>query len=128
MNGAVTGQTAGIYVGVIVIAYLVLLLFGIAYNAVIGWMERTRRIEGFVSLTVALGVGVTLAGITIPLFILSMILPEMALPAWGWGVITLGAFAASGTPMMVGSVGRYWKERSRAVKAMIEEVRGGNEA
>jgi hypothetical protein len=77
-----------------------LVLFGLGYNALVAWLERKHYTEGFLSLVVALGVLVTLAGVAI----LSI---EAAL-------LTLGAFIATGVPMIVGSIVRYIQRRETA--------------
>lgn len=85
-----------------------LLLFGIGYNALVAWLERKGYTEGYLSLIVALGVAMTLAGV-------AALNIEAAL-------LALGAFAASGTPMIIGSIWRYLRRREEARRAMIEEI------
>lgn len=93
--------------GTIAAVYLGLLLFGILYNQVVEWLERRGYTEGYMSLIVAFGVAMTLAGV-------SMLSIQAAL-------ITLGAFAASGVPMIAGSIIRYVRKREAAQKAILEE-------
>lgn len=94
--------------GMILAVFGALVVFGIGYNAFVAWAERKGYTEGYLSLVVALGVAVTLAGIAV----LNI---EAAL-------LALGAFAASGTPMIIGSIWRYLRRRAEAHKAMIEEI------
>lgn len=95
--------------GVITAVLLGLLLFGIGYNALVAWLERRGYAEGFLSLIVAFGVVVTLAAVAI-----------LSIHA---ALLTLLAFAASGTPMILGSIVRYLKARDEAKRAMIAEVK-----
>ena len=79
---------------------------GWGYNALIGWMERNGWLEGYVSDAVALGVGVTLV-------VQSAFLLQWTLSGWLWGLATLGSFACTGIPMMVGSRVRYARARAQ---------------
>jgi hypothetical protein len=120
-SGAEPGLDWGLFGGLLAISYLVLVLMGIGYNALVGYLERKGHLEGYVSFSVVLGVLLTLVILYIPQLILS-ILVQVCLPAWAWMLITLAGFAASGTPMVVGSVARYLRERQAAIQAMKEEV------
>jgi hypothetical protein len=77
--------------------FLMLFLFGIGYNWAVGEFERRKYLEGYVSLAVVAGVLVTLGGVAV-----------IDLRA---ALLSLGAFAASGSPMIAGSVWRYIKAR-----------------
>jgi hypothetical protein len=99
----------GINSASIVAVLLSLIAFGALYNELIGWAEKHHYLEGFTSIAVAVGVLVTLVGVSL----LSM---QAAL-------IALGAFVASGTPMIVGSIIRYVAKRAAVQKALIEEAR-----
>jgi ACR3 family arsenite efflux pump ArsB len=90
--------------GVIVAVFLGLALFGIANNSLIAWAERRGYTEGLISLFVAAGCLVTIGGLAI----LSI---QVAL-------LTLGAFIASGIPMIIGSLTRYLIAREKAQKAL----------
>jgi hypothetical protein len=93
-----------------------LLLFGLAYNHVVAWMEREGHTEGYTAFLVCIGVGITVLG---------------------WGVMTrrwddmlllLGCFVASGVPMVLGSVARYMRARARdraAERAALQKVLRG---
>ncbi|MEZ0396804.1 MAG: hypothetical protein ABWK53_10305 [Anaerolineales bacterium] len=94
--------------GVILAVFFGLMLFGIGYNALVAWLERKGYTEGFLSLVVALGVAVTLAGVAV-----------LSIQA---ALLTLGAFVASGTPMIVGSIVRYLQKREEAKKAILAEI------
>jgi len=93
-----------------------LLLFGIGYNWFVTRLEQGGHDRGYTSLLVVVGVMVTLAG---------------ALVVVGWWAVLVVAlcFVASGTPMIVGSIARYTRERAaeaRLVREMIEERLNGN--
>lgn len=77
-----------------------LLLFGIAYNFIVAWMERNGYDEGYTAILVVMGNGTTL------LFV--------ALFDWRTAVIVFLAFACSGLPMLVGSWWRHVRARRRA--------------
>ena len=91
----------------VIAVLLALVLFGTGYNQLISWMERTRIIEGYTALMVAVGVAVTLAAIAI-------------ICGWQVGLIALAAFAASGAPMLIGSLWRYARARHAEQKALRE--------
>jgi len=93
--------------GWILAVICLLALFGIAYNWMVGHLGR--RLEGFTSLAVALGVLGTLA--------------LVAIISWKAALISLVGFLASGAPMVIGSVSRYINRREEARKAMISEVK-----
>ena len=86
---------------------LILILFGIGYNALVSWMERAKVLEGFTSLAVALGVLVTV-GVT-------------AFVNWQFALVTLAAFVASGLPMIAGSIIRYVKARKQSQEDIRHE-------
>lgn len=86
--------------------YLGLLLFGIAFNWFINIAERHGWLEGYVAITVAIGVLITLGAV-------ALISPAFAL-------ITLGAFACSGTPMLIGSIYRHVRNRERFIRDLRE--------
>ncbi len=95
--------------GVITAVLLGLLLFGIGYNALVAWLERRGYTEGYLSLIVALGVAMTLAGVAV-----------LSIQA---ALLALGAFCATGTPMIIGSITRYLKARDEAKRVMLDEVK-----
>ena len=86
----------------LVAIYLSLVLVGLGYNALVALWERKHYIEGYTALTVAIGVGITLA----PFWFFSTV------PIWQ---IYL-AFVATGAPMMVGSILRHVHARSDGQK------------
>jgi hypothetical protein len=95
--------------GTISAVFLGLVLFGIGYNSFISWAERQGYTEGFISFSVVLGVVVTLGG--------------MAILNWKGAVTALCCFAASGLPMIVGSISRYLTSRKQAQETMVEEIK-----
>lgn len=87
--------------------FLCLFIFGLGYN----WMVSRlgRKLEGYMSLVVALGVMVTLVGVL-------LLSPGAAL-------ICLLAFAATGLPMIFGSIVRYITRRESSRSAIIDEAK-----
>jgi hypothetical protein len=94
------------------VVFIALAIFGFVYNAGIAYLEKHGYDEGYTALLVVVGVVVTLFA---------------AIPVIGSGnIITLGAlFAASGGPMIIGSLYRHAKRREREKQANIEEARRG---
>lgn len=84
--------------GQIMAILFALILFGILYNMLVDFLDSRRYSEGYLSLLVAFGVFFTLAGI--------------AFISWAIALIALLGFAASGLPMMVGSISRYMRKRA----------------
>lgn len=106
------GEEIGLNWGVLAAIYMFLLLFGIVFNLFTAWVERRGYARGYVSLLVVVGVAVTV-GMT----------AVVSLP---FALITAGAFVASGTPMIVGSVWRHVTERERHLQALRDEVKRDN--
>lgn len=94
----------------VIAVLLLLLLFGILYNRWVAGLERTGRDRGYTAFLVVVGVGVTVVG--------------WAVMTWDLTVMALGvlAFAASGTPMIIGSVQRYQAARRRDEEAARAEA------
>jgi predicted tellurium resistance membrane protein TerC len=112
MTGALCGQITGNNVPIFLAIYLALLLFGIAYNWLTAWAEKTGFIKGYTSLFVVGGVAVTVAA--------------TAVISLAFALITAGAFIASGTPMIVGSMIRHKREELHQLEQAREEARHGN--
>ncbi len=87
------------------------LLFGLAYNVLIGYMRRTGLDEGLAWLQVVIGVLVTLL-LAWPLVGLEAVLVLLAL------------FAATGAPMAAGNIVRAWQARQAFLDRIREESRG----
>lgn len=104
MNGMEMGLWFGMVVGF-------LFVFGVAFNLLIGWVERQGWLDGFTALAVVVGVGVTLlaAGILI---------------GFEDVLVVLVCFAASGAPMVLGSWWRYVNRRSQERVDIRDIVRG----
>ena len=85
-----------------------LFLFGVAYNAFVGWAQSRGYEEGYTAILVVIGVLVTLAGV--------------AIIDWNAARITTFAFIASGSPMIAGSIWRHVRRRERAIRTIIEEA------
>lgn len=85
-------------------AMIGLFLFGVAYNALVSWMEtRPGGHDGFTAFLVVGGVVVTVLAMT---------------PVIGWMAtahIALG-FICSGLAMIVGSVARYMRKRADEIR------------
>lgn len=79
-----------------------LLLFGIGYTVFMGYAERRKWTEGYLSYFVAFGAAVTLGGLAI----LNLIAANEALTC----------FILSGLPMMVGDTVRYMARREHTQK------------
>jgi len=112
MIGESCGQITGSTVPILLAIYLALLLFGIGYNLLTAWAEKTGFIKGYTSLFVVGGVAITVVATAV-------ISPAFAL-------VTAGAFIASGTPMIVGSMVRHKREELRQLEQAREEARHGN--
>lgn len=76
-----------------------LVAFGLWYNAWVAGLVHTGRDRGYLSLIVAAGVAVTIAGVAL-------------IAGWQVALIVLLAFVASGTPMILGSIRRYVDARA----------------
>jgi predicted MFS family arabinose efflux permease len=87
------------------LVFMLLALFGVGYNALVSYLEKKHYQEGMLSLLVALGVAVTLLGFAI-------------LDSNASALIALFCFAASGSPMMAGSLMRYLKARKKFQKVL----------
>lgn len=99
----------GMTLGNVLAVYAVLMLFGVQFNALVGVLGRRGYTEGFLSVFVAGGVLITLSGV--------------ALLNWQAALLSLGAFAASGLPMMIGSMVRYIRKREAEQRAMKNEMK-----
>lgn len=95
--------------GVVGMVVLALVLFGIFYNQVVAWLDRSWYMEGYLSLIVALGVFITLLG--------------AAVISWQAALLVLVCFTASGLPMIVGSIFRYAKQRAQEQEIVRQGVK-----
>ena len=102
------GGLSGVNLGTLIAVYFGLMVFGIVFNQITEWAVNHGYAQGYLSLIVAFGAGVTITATAI-------ISPVFAL-------ITLGAFAASGTPMIIGSIWRHVRERERELEALRREA------
>lgn len=84
-NGIGSGTFWGV-VGVLVGA-------GVLYNQLVGWMSRKGFLEPYMALAVVGGVLMTLGGV--------------AVLDWRAALLAFLCFAASGAPMVFGSMGRF---------------------
>jgi membrane protein DedA with SNARE-associated domain len=86
---------------------LALVVFGILYDQLVSWMERHSWSRGGTSLLVVCGTLVTLAAGSVVIGIDDALLVP-------------GLFAASGTPMIVGSLVRYILARAENERQVAE--------
>ncbi len=100
----------------VIIGALLLLICAWAYNRWITALETNSRHQGFVSLLVVLGVGMVLVvgagvlwGLTLPSILVLAVLAIL--------------FVAAGTPMIVGSIGRYIARREAEQRRADELAR-----
>lgn len=112
MTGEQCGQITGSALPTLAAIYMTLLLFGIGYNYLTEKAESTGFIRGYTSLFVVAGVAVTVAA--------------TAVISLAFALVTAGAFAASGTPMIVGSMVRHKREELRQLQQAREAARHGN--
>lgn len=87
---------------------LALLLFGVIFNMFVEYLITHKYVEGYMSLVVALGSGITLLG--------------LAILSWQLAFLAILGFAASGIPMIIGSITRYIRLRSRDQQSMLESL------
>ena len=97
--------------GLIAFVCLLAVLFGLGWNWITAWAERTGFIRGYVAFFVVAGVAVTLA-LGVPL---AGIVPIL---------IVAGMFVLTGTPMIVGSMIRHKREELRMLAALRREANG----
>lgn len=95
-----------------------LFVVSVGYDRFIGYVEGRGHDRGYMAFIVALGVLYTLAGACIII-------------GWLPALIVLACFAASGTPMIAGSVSRYVNARSideqavaKLAKSILDKVNG----
>ena len=112
MNGAACGQVTGGIIPILAAIYLALLLFGVGYNYLTAWAEKTGFIRGYTAFFVVGGVIVTLAA--------------TAVISLAFALVTAGAFVFSGMPMIVGSMIRHKREELRQLQRARQEARNGN--
>lgn len=90
---------------------LALFLFGVGYNLLVAWLEARGYDRGYMAFIVSAGVGITLAG----WYVLTRDLEG--------GLLLVACFAASGLPMILGSVTRYVQRRAIDAAAERTSVR-----
>lgn len=88
-----------------------LFVFGVIYNAAVSYLERRGWERGITALLVAFGSSVTLA-------------PVIYLANFQSFADIIGLFVASGTPMIIGSLYRYLKEREAENEAIKKAAQG----
>lgn len=90
-----------------------LLGFGLAYNALVAWLERTRRDEGYTSILVIAGSAVTIAATAL-------------LNGTQAALNTLACFTASGAPMALGSMWRHAQKRAAHQNRIAKRIETEN--
>lgn len=98
----------------LLIALVILHVASWLYNLLIAWLAREGYLDGFVSISVVVGVMYTVACVS---------------PWLGSEVVTLLAlaFIASGSPMLVGSIARYVRQRRSEHASLITHAKKVNE-
>lgn len=86
-----------------------LLAAGIAYNRLVSWLEQEHPDQPYTASLVVGGVLFTLAGLTL-------------LAGVEIGLLAFGCFAASGLPMVLGSMQRHLEQRRLERRASMEDV------
>jgi hypothetical protein len=97
----------------LIITLVILHLVSWGYDALIGWLERRGYHEGYVSLFVVIGVAYTL-------------LAGLWLVDLRTTLTLLAAFAASGLPMVSGSIVRHIVRRRREEEHLCDHARKMN--
>ena len=97
MGGEVTGDWR-----MIALVLMTLFFFGLSYNSLVNYLGERK--DGYTALLVVAGVLITLGGI--------------ALIDWRAAALALAAFAASGTPMVLGDIYCTITKRERAIRMM----------
>lgn len=91
-------------------ALVALLAFGHGYNILVTWLHQQSQDHGYTAFLVIGGTLVTMAGL-----------------AWivdlRTALIGLACFAASGSPLIIGSVRRSLQRRAAAIKLLDDQAR-----
>lgn len=91
--------------------FVALVLFGVWYNGWVAERERRGHDQGYMGLIVALGVAATIVGWMIIVWDL-------------WAMMYLvAAFAASGAPMIYGSIKRFIQRREHELEELKSQRR-----
>lgn len=91
--------------------FVALFLFGVVYNQAVAWLEARGYDRGYMAFVVAAGVAITIGG----WYCLTHELDGL--------LLLFGCFAASGSPMILGSVYRYVFRRATDAAAERASVR-----
>lgn len=103
------GEQFGVNPGTIVAVYMALLVFGIGYNWLTALAERHGFMKSYTAFFVVGGVVVTVG--------------LMGFVNLTFAILMAGAFIASGTPMIVGSMVRHQIEERQAIERAKAEAR-----
>ncbi len=107
------GVTTGTNWGLIAFVCLVAILFGLGWNWLTAWAEKTGFIKGYTAFFVVGGVAVTVA---LAAFLVGIVA----------ALIVAGMFVLTGTPMIVGSMIRHKRDELRMLEQMRLEARDGD--
>lgn len=75
-------------------------MFGVIYNQFVAWIESEGHDRGYLAFLVVIGVGITIAGYGLDV-------------GYNLAERLFWYFMASGTPMIAGSVWRFWRKRQQ---------------
>jgi len=92
-----------------------LFVFGLAYNALVAWLESADRNRGYTALLVVAGTMATLAGYA-------------TLASLEQALLVGACFTASGLPMIIGSIWRhirYREHEEREIREIAREIANG---
>jgi predicted PurR-regulated permease PerM len=96
-----------IYIPIYLPVFLVLAIFGMAYNYLVQRLERQGHDRGYMGLIVAFGCAVTLAGAGL----------IVGIDRIAWVFL---CFVASGTPMIIGSIARHCRARAKQRRECLD--------
>lgn len=111
MNLAINGAS----IGWLALAYVGLLAFGVGYNWLTTWAEKTGFIRPYTAFFVVGGVVV----------ILTALLPFVGFIETA---MIVGGFICAGTPMIVGSMHRHHLQQKAQIEREKKAARDGNNA
>lgn len=110
MSQICQNATEAFYTTTFLIIAIILFLFGIAYNWLVGWLEKKGWENGITAGLVVIGVAVTVSVGVVPIFGLNM------------AVYLSAIFLVSGIPMICGAIWRYLTERDENRQRIIKAL------
>ncbi len=97
----------------LLVGVLGLMMFGLLYNWVVGYMERNGFWNGTTAMKVVVGVFVTVGVVALAFW-------QVQMAGWQWALVMLCAFASSGMPMVVGYWARQTARRQQDENAILQ--------